>query len=50
MAAGMHIVRPTAESVDAAVHDGYTLIALGVDSVFLGDKASEALEFARPGK
>ena len=45
--AGMHLVKPTPETIAAALSDGYTFIALGVDSVFLHQAASAALENAR---
>lgn len=34
-AAGQHIVRPTTENVQQALDQGYTLLALGMDTVFL---------------
>ena len=42
-AMGMHVVRPGAKNVAKAVRDGYTLIALGLDTVFLQEAASRAL-------
>jgi 2-keto-3-deoxy-L-rhamnonate aldolase RhmA len=45
--AGMHIVHPNAENVQQAVDDGYTMIALGVDNVFLAEAAERALEDSR---
>jgi len=44
--AGTHIVRPTAAAIEAAVGDGYTLIALGVDNVFLDQGITAALKAA----
>jgi 2-keto-3-deoxy-L-rhamnonate aldolase RhmA len=42
-AAGLHIVKPTPESIEKALEDGFTFIALGVDTVFLNHSASAAL-------
>lgn len=42
--AGMHIVLPTAEAVKNAVADGFTFLALGMDTVFLANGAKQALE------
>jgi 2-keto-3-deoxy-L-rhamnonate aldolase RhmA len=47
VAAGMHVVRPDSGAVRAAVEDGYTLIALGLDTVFLETGAKGALAEAR---
>jgi len=46
VAAGMHVVRPTPENVQAAVDKGYTLIALGVDVVFIDERARACLAAA----
>jgi 2-keto-3-deoxy-L-rhamnonate aldolase RhmA len=46
-AAGMHIVRPDDDNIEAAVRDGYSMIALGLDNVLLASGAQRALEFAR---
>ncbi|MBS3762286.1 MAG: 2,4-dihydroxyhept-2-ene-1,7-dioic acid aldolase [Planctomycetes bacterium] len=46
-AAGLHVVRPEAERIERAIEDGYTLIALGVDTVFLAREAQKALKIAR---
>jgi len=45
--AGMHVVRPTGDNVRDAIDQGYTLIALGVDTVFLNAGAADALKSAR---
>jgi len=45
--AGMHVVRPTPQNVQDAMAKGYTLIALGVDTVFLDGGATDALRAAR---
>ena len=45
--AGIHIVRPDADNVRDAVDQGYTLIALGVDAVFLYGAARAAAESTR---
>jgi 2-keto-3-deoxy-L-rhamnonate aldolase RhmA len=42
-AAGLHVVLPTAEAMARAQADGYTFLALGVDTVFLRRGAAEAL-------
>ena len=45
-AAGMHVVRPAPDNVRRAVEQGYTLIALGLDNVFLDRAARDALRAA----
>jgi 2-keto-3-deoxy-L-rhamnonate aldolase RhmA len=45
--AGLHIVRPDADNVRKAITDGYTLIALGLDTVFLAEGAARSLEEIR---
>ena len=45
-AAGQHIVTPSQESVKAALAQGFTFLALGMDSYFLGEGARVALEMA----
>ena len=47
MTAGTHVVRPDPANVAAAVGQGYTLIALGADTVFLAASAQAALASAR---
>jgi hypothetical protein len=42
-AAGLHVVIPERDAVARAVEDGFTFLALGVDSVFLRRGAAEAL-------
>ncbi len=44
---GIHLVRPTPESMARALADGFTFIALGVDTVFLDHAARAMLEAAR---
>jgi len=39
--AGMHIVRLDANNIKKAVKDGYKMIALGLDVVFLEEKSKE---------
>ena len=46
-AAGMHLVHPAAGNSEAAIADGYTMIALGLDNVFLAAGARAALHQAR---
>ncbi len=45
--AGMHIVRPDRGSVEQALVDGYNMVALGLDNVFLAEGATSALASAR---
>lgn len=45
--AGMHIVRPNADNVEQMLRQGYTMIALGVDNVFLDEGAAAALAAAK---
>lgn len=45
--AGIHLVRPDAAKVARAVEEGYRMIALGVDTVFLAAAAGQALSAAR---
>jgi 2-keto-3-deoxy-L-rhamnonate aldolase RhmA len=45
--AGMHIVLPTTESVKKAVDDGFTLLGLGMDTVFLADGAAKWTSFIK---
>ncbi len=47
MAAGLHLVRPTAESIARALGEGYSLLALGLDTVFLETAARAAIGRAR---
>lgn len=44
--AGIHVVIPTEENIKKAIADGFTFIALGVDTVFLNEAARSALETA----
>lgn len=46
--AGMHIVHPTADRVSAAVEDGYTFLALGMDTVFVADGIKSACDLIKP--
>lgn len=48
-AAGMHVVNPTEPNVAAAIADGYSMIALGVDVVSLVQSARTAIDIARKG-
>ncbi len=41
-AAGIHVVTPDPSAIARAVADGYTFLALGVDTVFLGGGATAA--------
>jgi len=44
--AGIHIVRPDAANIRCALDQGYTLIALGLDNVFLDESAKACLKAA----
>ena len=44
--AGMHIVRPNADNIKQALAKGYSLIALGLDNVFLDDSSKACLRAA----
>ena len=44
--AGLHVVDPTPEAVRDALNDGFTLICLGVDTVFLNQGARAARDTA----
>lgn len=46
LAAGMHIVRPNPQNIQQAIEQGYTLIALGLDNVFLDEGAKASLNAA----
>jgi len=46
-AAGMHVVIPTPAAIAQALKDGFTFLALGVDTVFLNAGARDALACAR---
>ena len=45
--AGLHVVDPAPAKIQKALADGFTFIALGVDTVFLMQAAKHALEVAR---
>ncbi len=42
-APGMHIVRPDIDNIKKTINDGYKMIALGLDTVFLEEKSKEML-------
>jgi 2-keto-3-deoxy-L-rhamnonate aldolase RhmA len=46
-AAGMHVVIPSETAIAEAMADGFTFLALGVDTVFLGAGARDALACAK---
>lgn len=46
-AAGQHIVTPGSENVKMAVSQGFTFLALGMDTYFLGNGARQILEMVR---
>jgi 2-keto-3-deoxy-L-rhamnonate aldolase RhmA len=45
--AGQHIVTPTPENVEAALEQGFTFLALGMDTYFLGNGARQTLEMLK---
>jgi 2-keto-3-deoxy-L-rhamnonate aldolase RhmA len=45
--AGMHIVQPSSEAIARAISDGFTFVALGMDTVFLVSGARKAILDAR---
>ncbi|MBI4891865.1 MAG: 2,4-dihydroxyhept-2-ene-1,7-dioic acid aldolase [Acidobacteria bacterium] len=47
ISAGMHLVHPTAGSIQQALRDGYTMMALGLDNTLLAAAAGAALDAAR---
>jgi 2,4-dihydroxyhept-2-ene-1,7-dioic acid aldolase len=46
-AAGQHIVLPTKENVAEAIKEGYTFLALGMDTVFLAEGAKKTMEMTK---
>lgn len=46
--AGIHVVKPTAEAIGTAIYQGFTFIALGMDTVFLMEGAAAVLSQAKP--
>jgi 2-dehydro-3-deoxyglucarate aldolase len=44
--AGLHIIRPNEENVQRALDEGYTMLALGLDNVFMEQSAHAALKAA----
>ena len=48
-AAGLHVVIPTETAITKAIKDGFTFIALGVDTVFLGAGARDAMALTPEG-
>jgi 2-keto-3-deoxy-L-rhamnonate aldolase RhmA len=47
MAMGLHLVRPSEESVRRSLAEGYALLALGLDTVLMAAAAEQALGWAR---
>lgn len=43
---GMHIVRPNTENIRSALEQNYTMIALGLDNVFLAEMSKDVLRAA----
>jgi len=46
-AAGLHVVKPTDEAIENAINDGFTFIALGIDTIFLAEGGVKALDVAK---
>ncbi|MFH1616433.1 MAG: aldolase/citrate lyase family protein [Planctomycetota bacterium] len=46
LSAGLHIVRPNSENIQTAIDQGYNLIALGLDTVFLDESSKKMLKAA----
>jgi len=46
-AAGIHLVRPDRKTVQNALREGYSLVALGMDTVFLDRQAAETVRMAK---
>jgi len=44
--AGLHIIRPNADNVRRALDEGYTMLALGLDNVFMEQSAHASLKAA----
>jgi 2-keto-3-deoxy-L-rhamnonate aldolase RhmA len=44
---GMHIIHPSADNIRRAIDEGYTMLALGLDDVFIAQGARAALQAAR---
>ena len=49
LSAGMHIIWPNQDNIRQTIADGYTLIALGLDNIFLQEGAVKSLKAARSG-
>lgn len=47
IAPGFHIIQPNSDNVQKAIQKGYTMIALGVDTVFLTERAQWVMQAAR---
>ncbi|MFI4911825.1 MAG: HpcH/HpaI aldolase/citrate lyase family protein [Sedimentisphaeraceae bacterium JB056] len=45
--AGLHVVIPTDESIKKAISDGFTFIAIGVDTVFINEASKKAFAVAK---
>lgn len=45
--AGIHIVNPTEKAVETALEEGFTFLALGMDTVFLQQAAKTAMQLRR---
>ena len=45
--AGMHLVHPDTDNIRSAIDDGYSMITLGLDNVFLAAGAHSAIDHSR---
>jgi 2-keto-3-deoxy-L-rhamnonate aldolase RhmA len=45
--AGLHVVIPTKENIVEALNNGFTFIAIGVDTIFLNQSSKDALKIAK---
>jgi len=49
VACGVHVVHPSSSAVQAALQDDYTVLALGVDMIFLREAVSAAIKEVTAG-
>lgn len=45
--AGIHIVHPNQDNINQTIKEGYNLIALGLDSVYLREASSQVMDLAK---
>ena len=48
--AGKHVVIPSAKAINGSIAQGFSFIALGIDTIFLAEGAKQALEIARSAR